>query len=450
MADDKRPFRANESYGRPAAARAAGNDPLAELARLIGQTDPFSEFGRDGRRAAAASQAPSPAPPLRSNAPPQNFGAQQFHPPAPQQFGAQQFAAGSDLYRTGLEDPALDDQQPPPYDATAYYQDSAASAAHGNEIYDDEEPSARRRISVIAIAGIFALAVIGTAGAFGYRALFGSSGSSPPPVIKADTTPSKIVSSSNEPQSNKLITDRVGDRSQTEKLVSREEQPIDVKPPQAVFPGMPNASAPSPAANNAGAVSEPKKVRTIAIKPDQLTGAPEAAPPPARPAAVTPPAKPAPAPRVTAAEPDEAKPGPSPIRQIPIRQAAAPANAPLSLNPDAEPAAVPARPASPPVRAAAPARVAPQAVVSADAGGSYLVQVSSQRSEVDAQSSFRALQGKFPAQLGSRQPVIRRADLGDKGTYYRAMVGPFANAGAANELCSSLKSAGGQCIVQKK
>jgi hypothetical protein len=456
MADDKRPFRANESYGRPAAGGAGGNDPLAELARLIGQTDPFSEFGRDGRRAAAAPQAPPPAPPFRSNVPPQNFGAQQFHPPAPQQFGAQQFAAGSDLYRTGLEEPALDHQQPPPYDATAYYQDSAASASHGNEIYDDEEPPARRRISVIAIAGILALAVIGTAGAFGYRAFFGSSGSSPPPVIKADTAPSKIVPSSNETQSNKLITDRVGDRSQTEKLVSREEQPIDMKdkPPQAVFPGMPNASTPSLAAspaNSAGAAGEPKKVRTIAIKPDQLTGAPEAPPAlaPARTAAVTPPEKPAPAPRVTAAEPDEAKPGPGPIRQIPIRQAAAPANAPLSLNPNVEPAVVPVRPASPPVRAAAPARVVPQAVASAVVGGSYLVQVSSQRSEADAQSSFRALQGKFPTQLGSRQPVIRRADLGDKGTYYRAMVGPFANAGAANELCSSLKTAGGQCIVQK-
>jgi hypothetical protein len=29
------------------------------------------------------------------------------------------------------------------------------------------------------------------------------------------------------------------------------------------------------------------------------------------------------------------------------------------------------------------------------------------------------------------------------------MVGPFANAGDATELCNSLKAAGGQCIVQK-
>ena len=56
-----------------------------------------------------------------------------------------------------------------------------------------------------------------------------------------------------------------------------------------------------------------------------------------------------------------------------------------------------------------------------------MVQVSSQKSEADAQASFRALQGKFPAVLGSRSPVIKRADLGEKGVYYRAMVGPFGS-----------------------
>jgi len=64
----------------------------------------------------------------------------------------------------------------------------------------------------------------------------------------------------------------------------------------------------------------------------------------------------------------------------------------------------------------------------ADAGG-YVVQVSSQKSEADAQASYRALQSKFPTVLGSRPPVIKRADLGDKGVYYRAIVGPFDRRG---------------------
>jgi len=29
------------------------------------------------------------------------------------------------------------------------------------------------------------------------------------------------------------------------------------------------------------------------------------------------------------------------------------------------------------------------------------------------------------------------------------LVGPFATAGEANELCSGLKAAGGQCLIQK-
>jgi cell division septation protein DedD len=82
-------------------------------------------------------------------------------------------------------------------------------------------------------------------------------------------------------------------------------------------------------------------------------------------------------------------------------------------------------------------------------GGGYAVQVTSQRSEADAQAAFQALRAKFPTQLGGREPIIRRADLGAKGTYYRALVGPFASAEEAAGICSSLKTAGGSCLVQR-
>jgi hypothetical protein len=82
-------------------------------------------------------------------------------------------------------------------------------------------------------------------------------------------------------------------------------------------------------------------------------------------------------------------------------------------------------------------------------GNGYSVQVTSQRSEGEAQSAFRALQAKYPNQLSGRAPIIRRADLGDKGTFYRALVGPFASAEEAAALCSGLKAAGGTCIVQR-
>jgi hypothetical protein len=82
-------------------------------------------------------------------------------------------------------------------------------------------------------------------------------------------------------------------------------------------------------------------------------------------------------------------------------------------------------------------------------GGSYAVQVTSKRSESRAQAGFRVLQAKYPNQLGGRQLIIRRVDLGATGIYYRALVGPFASAEKAASFCSELKAAGGDCIIQK-
>ena len=79
----------------------------------------------------------------------------------------------------------------------------------------------------------------------------------------------------------------------------------------------------------------------------------------------------------------------------------------------------------------------------------YAVQVASERSESRAQAAFRALQAKYPNQLSGHQPIIRRADLGAAGIYYRALVGPFASAEKAAKMCSGLKAAGGDCIIQK-
>jgi cell division protein FtsN len=77
-----------------------------------------------------------------------------------------------------------------------------------------------------------------------------------------------------------------------------------------------------------------------------------------------------------------------------------------------------------------------------------MVQVSSQRSEADAQSSFRSIQAKYSSVLGGQPHVVRRADLGSKGIYYRAMVGPFGSREEAIRLCTNLKSAGGACVIQ--
>lgn len=195
-------------------------------------------------------------------------------------------------------------------------------------------------------------------------------------------------------------------------------------PPTAPAPRVPDQLSGPTAAAAAGT----KKIHTVAIRPDQAGGsdAAQAAAPP--PAATT---RAAPAAHQTAA-PTAPQGGNGPLSIVPQPGDAAPAPQPRTHT-------ALARPTAPsPAAEAAPA-----------AGGGYAVQVSSQRSEADAQTSFRALQAKYPSQLGGHQPMVRRADLGDKGIYYRALVGPFASQEQATSLCSSLKAAGGSCIVQR-
>ena len=85
----------------------------------------------------------------------------------------------------------------------------------------------------------------------------------------------------------------------------------------------------------------------------------------------------------------------------------------------------------------------------ASSRGGYAVQVASESNAADAHSVFRTLQTKFPKQLGKREPIVHRTDLGAKGIYYRAMVGPFASMEDATRMCSTLKAAGGNCLVQR-
>ena len=523
MADDhnQRPYRGNEASQRAASggASASANDPLAELARLIGQNDPFSEFGRDAnRRAAAAPRQPEQAPLAAPSPSAPLYGSPDF---VRQPFGSTPLAGDTDSYHPDSQSPAFAPafppagQQPvpgyggPEYEVPGYgapgYEASGFPVAEAGQVYEqdpftpggaqhgltgddyyDDVPPNRRRIGILAIAGVFALAVIGTAGAFGYRAIFGSSSvTSPPPVIKAEQAPSKIVPAAPNKDAQSKIAERAN--NPTERLVSREEQPVVVTTTNANpgQNGMPGQNA-GPALGSGVVGSEPKRIRTIAIKPDATDAAmpapPDSVPAPtaqpravstttqraapataqpsalAQPPAPAQPAAPAAAPaaspmRLAAPSPAEvAAPPPAPIARAavppPRAEAPASANAPLSLNPNAAPAPARAAPPQQPQRAAAVAPP-PAAAVSNGSNGVYGVQVTAQRSEEEAQAAFRSLQAKFPGQLGNRQPLIKRVDLGDKGIFFRALVGPFTDSAQASQMCSSLKAAGGSCLVQK-
>lgn len=418
MADDPyRSSRVSDPSARPAAAGA--NDPLAELARLIGQTDPFGEYGREAARAAGAqSGSPSATPAPGATSPAAQFAhPTQSHGSAAPPGRPASHAVPPPPFQHGLEDPAL--------------------AAYDDEIADDYYAAPpRRRAPVVAAGAVFAVVVIGVAGAFGYRTLFGDHGSSPPPVIKADPTPSKIVPPKKD---TKLIQERLNSQPGTEKVVSREEVPVDPATMRADIPSSAVSQTPAvqPGAPLASGViaTEPKKIHTITIRPDMST----ASSAPSAPTAPTASNAPAAAADAAATPSVPLPPAPAPRPRV----AAAPANAPLSLSPNerAERPGAPARTASVPAAA--------QATPDGVAHGGFAVQLSARRSEAEARGDFQSLQAKFPAQLGGRKPLIRRVELGNKGTYYRAMVGPFASSDEAGRFCAALKAAGGSCFVQR-
>jgi|GEM_PF-2929130 len=98
-----------------------------------------------------------------------------------------------------------------------------------------------------------------------------------------------------------------------------------------------------------------------------------------------------------------------------------------------------AKPAAQQTAAATPAAAAPS---------KYVVQVGSKKNQTDALASFADMQQKYPSLLANYRPIVQKADLGAKGTWYRLRIGPIADKTAANKLCGQLKSQGlPDCLV---
>lgn len=366
-----------------------------------------------GGPAAFAGEVKSDADQVQALAPTPPTVADGTQPPAPVTADRPQSEPTVEhAYEPGKSAPAVAAEPPA--------QPDLSDEAVGHDYREiDSEPRGRKLWAAVAV---LALAVIGTAGAYTYRSMVGTQEQkSPPPVIRADTSPKKIASPTQQSSNEKQIQERVGGAGATgERLVSREEQPMTVKdpiaralvpepPPALSAPGTTELSNARPAfPAQAGAASEPKKIRTVTIRPEGETG-------------------------------DTARSG-APAAAAPT--ASAPARA-------ARPAA-PASPGEPQSTAppAAPARTAVAAPPPRPTPSGYMVQISAQKSESDAQASFRAMQSKYPSVLGGRQAVITRKES-SKGVYYGTQVGPFSGRDDAIQLCEALKASGGNCFVVK-
>ncbi|MCX7329414.1 MAG: SPOR domain-containing protein [Hyphomicrobiales bacterium] len=353
------------------------------------------------------------------------------------------------------------------------------------------EPQQPRKGLVIAcvLLGVAALGIGAIVGLRGMSGPSGGAGSGEVPIVRAETGPAKVQPQNpggvEIPNQNKQIYERTPEPKPADtRVVTREEQPMDVQataraaarvilPP----PGTPASSTPAvepsgtPANGNGGqlasvppagtnpqaanpqaALGEPRRVRTISVRPD---GTIAPSPGSTMVASLPPVAPTAPAPRPVVAPPVSSQ----PVSSEPVSSQPAPAQTVATA-----PRAAPPRPAAPAPTPAAPERVqtaaaSPSAPVSlrpaaapaaapAATGSGFMVQLGAPGSEAEARSSFASLQRRYADQLAGESPTIRRADLGNGRTVYRLRVGPFSSEDAAQK-CEALKAAGGQCFVAR-
>jgi hypothetical protein len=124
-----------------------------------------------------------------------------------------------------------------------------------------------------------------------------------------------------------------------------------------------------------------------------------------------------------------------------------PAAAQQTSQPQQQAAAPPGSPAATGSKAAqAPA--GPPRPVNAKGAGARL-QLGSLRSEEAARQEWERIKHKNADLLGSLSAVAVRADLGDKGVYYRIQTGPVADPAAAERICGELKQRNIGCIIAR-
>ncbi|MGC9954951.1 MAG: SPOR domain-containing protein [Rhizomicrobium sp.] len=103
-------------------------------------------------------------------------------------------------------------------------------------------------------------------------------------------------------------------------------------------------------------------------------------------------------------------------------------------------------PATPVAKAAAKPATPPKATT---ATGAFVLQIGAYKSQSDADAAWKSYRVKHAALLSGFGPNVQKAELGDKGVWYRLRVGSFADKDAAAALCDRLKAEGGVCFPAK-
>ena len=244
------------------------------------------------------------------------------------------------------------------------------------------------------------------------------------PLIKADPRPLKSRPTQpggmEVPNQDKLVFDRL-DPGAAPPMVERLLPPPEVPMARPVAPVTPPPADPAAKTASRTAIDTVMAPPPIPLKsglPGEDAPAP-AALPPAPPPAAAPAAK------------------TPPVAKPPSASAAAPAApAPATV------AALP-HPTPPAVKAPAAAKPPP-----AGSGPAVRIQVGAVPREADAQTKWKRLQARHRDLLGTLNLTVVRADLGEKGVYFRLQAGPVDEA-RGRAICDQLKSQNVGCQLAR-
>ena len=439
------------SQAQPASAQVAPvtrNDPLAELARIVGQDDPFHSLLGEKSRQRPQDPAglddlfevrPEPREPERQSYELRASGGNAA--PAAQPAYAEPAVAYEDYQAPETHGPDSFDSR---YDQVygqpeAAQSESLVYAPHDEHGHRAAKAGARK--GMLALGAVAGAVLLGLGGAFVYNGGGSALMSGEPPLITAKNEPTKIQPQTpggvEIPNQNKQIYERAANETPT-KIVNREEQPVDVRQATRV----PNANAeftgttdsPGKAQQNGGLnLGEPRRVRTVSIRPDGgVVGSDSAASRPAavpgaamamaqtaQPAPISAASNPAMPVRQAAASPVSTPSSPTtqprPAATTPAAAAPKATPAPVATGgPSPQPSSTPAtQPAPQRVASAQPVTIAPStAPAAADPGatGAFSVQLGVSPSEAEARTTFQKLQQKY-ADLSGRGSMIRKADV---------------------------------------
>jgi hypothetical protein len=380
---------------------------------------------------------------------PQQAAAETPYEYAPQQWGDPQAPRGYDL---GTYSPAAPQGYgpagAPPFqtapEAQAPYPGQPQGYGELDETYaegldeDEEEPRAGRRGLLIVGALVGAIG-LGGALAYTYKLVFTTHSGRAPLVKALDGGPSKTRPETpggrEFAHTDKKLLNRLDDGAgaqQAQNSTGDDRAGEDPNAPRRVriIPIAPNGQGPVVAG------SEPAPQRTAT--------APVVAVPgltidvgPVNPAQAGPQRPVAPEQATAPARPAQQIQPPQPVRIASAAQTMSPQTTDTAAVVPRKTVAKSAAPAVPKTREASAAASA--ATVSTSG---FVAVLSSKKSRMDALKAFADLQQKYGDVLATKTPDVQEADLGEKGVWYRAVVGPPGSREAASGVCSQLKTAG--------